>query len=85
MSEPENTEIVRIRRERNLYMRLLHLGRQRELEPFLREALALIVDAGSARQGYLELYDDLDDTGLEHPRWWIAGSCHSRVRAVGSA
>ena len=39
-----------------LYIRLLRLGEQEELEPFLREALALIVDVAGAEQGYLELY-----------------------------
>lgn len=43
------------RLERDLYRRLLDLGRQTELEPLLREALALIVDVTRARQGYLEL------------------------------
>jgi Nif-specific regulatory protein len=58
-----------IRRERDLYARLLSLGRNTELEPLLREAPALIVEVTGARQGYLELYDD-DDAGA--PRWWAA-------------
>src|SRR5262245_29064092 len=48
-------DLLRIRRERDLYRRLLDLGRQEELEPFLREALALIVEVTEAHQGYLEL------------------------------
>ena len=57
------------RRERDLYRRLLELGRQTSLEPFLREALALIVEVVGARQGYLELHDkESNDAG---PRWWI--------------
>lgn len=59
-----------ITREHALALRLLELGQQRELEPFLREALALVVEAADARQGYLELYDDADVDGV--PRWWIA-------------
>jgi Nif-specific regulatory protein len=60
-------ELVRITRERDLYLRLLRLGEQEELEPFLREALTLIVEAVSALHGYLELHDDRGGPG-----WWIA-------------
>jgi Nif-specific regulatory protein len=53
----DNTlELARARRERELYRRLLDLGRQEEPEPFLREALGLIVEVTDARQGYLELH-----------------------------
>jgi Nif-specific regulatory protein len=48
----------RLRRERDLYRRLLDLGGQEELEPFLREALSLIVEAVDVQHGYLALYDD---------------------------
>ena len=41
-----------------LYIRLLRLGEQEELGPFLRAALGLIVEVTGARQGYLELYPD---------------------------
>src|SRR5262245_60569079 len=60
-------ELVRLTRERDLYLRLLHLGEQVELEPFLRDALTLIVEAVSALHGYLELHDDRGGPG-----WWIA-------------
>ena len=60
-------ELARVTRERDLYLRLLHLGEQVELEPFLREALTLIVEAVSALHGYLELHDDRGGPG-----WWIA-------------
>ena len=63
-------EFAKVKQERDLYVRLLHLGRQRELEPFLREALALVVEIGEARQGYLELHDD--SSGPNAPRWWMA-------------
>ena len=63
-------EIERLTREHALALRLLELGQQRELEPFLRESLALVVEAAEARQGYLELHDDTDIAGA--PRWWIA-------------
>jgi hypothetical protein len=45
-------DLTRITREHVLALRLLELGQQRELEPFLREALALLVEAAEARQGY---------------------------------
>ena len=83
---------VKLQRERDLYLRLLSLGRQQELEPFLREALALIVEVSEARQGYLELHDD-DESGADAPRWWIAHglspegdrqACGRRSRAASS-
>ncbi len=61
-------EVDRIRVERDLYQRLLELGREAELDPFLREALALVVGLTGARQGYLELFQD----GQGPPRWWIS-------------
>jgi len=64
----EPRELARIKGERDLYRRLLDLGRQERIEPFLREALALIVEIGEARQAYLELHDDESQT----PQWWIA-------------
>lgn len=56
-----------LRRERELYRRLLDLDAQQELAPLLREALALIVDVTHARLGYLELHDEHD--GADGPRW----------------
>jgi len=76
-------ELAHIERERDLYLQLLNLGRQEQLTPLLREALALIVELGDARQGYLELYDD--DTG-NGPRWWIAhGFSDDQVQYVRAA
>jgi Nif-specific regulatory protein len=53
--------------ERDFYRRLLDLGSQRELEPLLDEALALIVEVTGASTGYLELI--ADDTAAT-PRFW---------------
>jgi Nif-specific regulatory protein len=53
--------------ERDFYRRLLDLGSQREIEPLLEEALALIVEVTGAKTGYLELYDE--DDGAK-PRFW---------------
>ncbi len=46
------------RLERDLYRRLLELNRQMQLEPLLRDALALVVEIVGARQGYLEIAGD---------------------------
>jgi len=71
----------KLRRERDLYLRLLHLGRQTEIEGLLAEALALVVEIGAAQQGYLELYDD---EGA--PRWWIAhGFSEEEIERVRGA
>ena len=75
------TELARVSRERDLYLRLLHLGEQVELEPFLRDALSLIVEAVSALHGYLELHDERGGPG-----WWIAhGLSPEQVEGVRHA
>ncbi len=56
-----------IRRERDLYRRLLALGAQTELRPLLAEALGLVVEVLGARLGYLELLDD--QAGERGSRW----------------
>jgi len=67
--ETARLELLRVRRERDLYLRLLRLGEQNDLEPFLAEALALIVEVTGAAHGLLELYDDEGDEGH---RWSMA-------------
>src|SRR5215475_14880249 len=59
-----------LRRERDLYLRLLDLGHEVTLAPFLKDALGLLVEITGAQEGYLELYDDDDQP--ENPRWWMA-------------
>lgn len=80
-------DIRHLTREYELAVRLLELGQQRQLEPFLREALALVVEASEAQQGYLELQDDTDVPGC--PRWSIAHGFSeaeiANVRAVISS
>lgn len=49
------TDVEKLRRERDLYRRLLELGSRKELRPFVEEALALLCEAAGADQGYLEL------------------------------
>ncbi|MCA9661580.1 MAG: sigma-54-dependent Fis family transcriptional regulator [Myxococcales bacterium] len=55
-------------RERDLYLRLLELNMHERIEPFLADALPLIVETSGAERGYVELYDT-DDRGCD-PRWW---------------
>jgi Nif-specific regulatory protein len=68
VARPEDATAVR--RERDLYRRLLELAHETASQRFLEEALALLVEATGANQGYLELYDDPEHT--ENPRWWHA-------------
>jgi Nif-specific regulatory protein len=60
-------ELQKLRRERELYLRLLELGSVDDVEALLREALALAVEIGASNEGYLELHSE-DGT----PRWWLA-------------
>lgn len=49
-------DATRLEQERDLYLRLLELGHQRELLPLLEEALGMAVEATAADCGYLEIY-----------------------------
>jgi Nif-specific regulatory protein len=62
-------DATRVRLERDLFLRLLELGAQDELRPFLADALALIVATIGARKGYIELSPSQGDGT---PRWFIA-------------
>ena len=77
-------DVTRLRSERELYLRLLELGRQPDIASFLHEALALIVELGGATRGYLELHGDDERSA----RWWTANGYSSDalddVRAVVS-
>jgi Nif-specific regulatory protein len=63
----------RLRRERDFYRRLLCIGGQRQIEPFLAEALAMVVELTGARRGYIELHDE--DPSSSAPSWWMAQGC----------
>jgi Nif-specific regulatory protein len=67
-SAARSSDLERVIRERDLYRRLLDLGSESQMQPFLDQALALIVDATGARQAYLELHDAHDDAS----HWAIA-------------
>jgi transcriptional regulator with GAF, ATPase, and Fis domain len=69
MTEDQLSELRRIRRERDLYLRLLELDEQREIEPLLGQALTLIVEMTGARQGYLHVHDpnrECDGWSMQH-------------------
>lgn len=75
-------DLEELRLERDLYRRLLELGAQTEVEPFLEQALALVVEIAGARQGYLELYGGGDDP---EQGWSIArGFSQEELEAVRS-
>ncbi len=66
----DTTDVRQLRRDYELALRVLELVQQQHLEPFLREALALVVEAVDARQGYLELHagedGDTEDWCISH-------------------
>jgi Nif-specific regulatory protein len=72
----DSVEAAGILRERDLYRRLLDLGHNEAVEPFVQEALDLIVAVTGAVRGYLEL-----NTGETHGRsgadsvGWFARGC----------
>jgi Nif-specific regulatory protein len=79
----DSPDVVRLRREHGLFSRLLTLGRQQEPEPFMREALALIVEVTEAQQGYIELHDDQH---RDTPSWSLAhGFTSEQVETVRGA
>lgn len=72
VSNDESTaaQLAALRKEREFYLRLLSLGHQEELGPFLKEALGLFVEVAEVGQGYLELYDE--DGQTSEARWWAS-------------
>jgi Nif-specific regulatory protein len=60
-SHSGSTEVEKLRLERDFYRRLLELGTRTDFEPFLEEALALVVEVTGARQGYLDLHGAPDE------------------------
>jgi Nif-specific regulatory protein len=68
-----DSEALRLRRERDFYRRLLEIGAASDPEPFLAQALELIVGVTGARQAYLELRGDDED--VVEPAWGAARGC----------
>jgi Nif-specific regulatory protein len=63
-------ELDQIRRERDLYLRLLELGALTQIESFLGESLKLVVELTGAQNGYLELRDPRDTA--ENDGWYLS-------------
>ncbi|APR84940.1 Hypothetical protein A7982_10289 [Minicystis rosea] len=71
-------------RERDLYRALLELACCDEIDPFLNEALALVVTLTGAERGYIELVEDRDEGGP--PRFSMAHGCYDpEVEAIRDA
>jgi Nif-specific regulatory protein len=84
-SDPDSSsELVQLRRERDLYQRLLRLGSAEEIERFLEDALALIVEISGAKRGLIELQGSRERASLpdareavsgERPHFWATRGC----------
>lgn len=57
-----DTDVGRLRGELDLYRQVLELGEREELEPFLKDALELIVRISQARRGFLEVRGEDDSS-----------------------
>lgn len=57
----DDGELVQLRRERDLYQRLLHLGHSANLDIFLKDSLALLSELVGAERGYLELQEPSEE------------------------
>ncbi len=69
-SLPDDLEV---RRERDLYRRILDLGTSDDVEGFLSEVLQLLVELTDAARGYIELYGPAGmDGGV---RWSMSEKC----------
>ena len=80
-SDGDDAGVEQLRSERDLYRSLLDLADHQTPEVFLRDALALVLRAVGARQGYLEIRAD----GSDSERWSIAeGFSASDVDAIRS-
>jgi len=74
-------DVTRLRLERDLYLGLLCLTSESVLEPFLRQALDLLLRTAGASQGYIEVFSE-----SEHGGWWTAAGCSDEeLEAIRSA
>jgi Nif-specific regulatory protein len=77
-------ELTRVAQERDLYLGLLDLNAETDREAFLARALALIVGAVGAQQGYLELFSsDGNDASWYHATGF-SGDEVERIRTLVS-
>jgi Nif-specific regulatory protein len=82
--DADRDDCARLERERDLYQRLLALGSQDVIEPFLEEAVELLTEVTGAHQAYIEICDPR--AALEGHRWSAARHVEnedlSRVRGA---
>jgi Nif-specific regulatory protein len=70
MDSGDLDDASRLRLERDLYLGLLNLNAGSALEPFLKDALHLLMRVAGAAQGYLEIFSEAEGAG-----WWTAAGC----------
>lgn len=63
MHDDVHAELLRTRQERDFYRKLLDLGFVDTVDPFLQEALALVVDIAGATRGYIALGNESESGG----------------------
>src|SRR5215471_7588720 len=81
MASASLDDLGRLRLERDLFYGLLALTDRTALDPFLREALALMLRVAGASQGYLEIFSEGDEPG-----WWTAaGVSEDELDAIRAA
>ena len=77
----ERAAFAQLEQERDLYLRLLDLGRKDDISSLLQEALQLVTRVVDAHQGYLEMGPGLSTD--DAPRWWAAhGFSENELAAV---
>jgi Nif-specific regulatory protein len=65
--------VAALTQERDFYRRLLDLGTQVEIEPFLADVLGLMVEVTDAKRGYIEIQDDWP--GMQPLTFSVAKGC----------
>jgi hypothetical protein len=95
MEDASPDDLASLRRERDLYLRLLELSRATLIAPFLERTLALLVEVTGADHGYFELRDSIDpaacwsaahqlsETGVTEIRSSISHGIIARTLAMG--
>lgn len=88
VSDPPDSDSdpQRLRRERDIFRSLLRVGARESIEPFLAEALEVLVRATGARRGYIELHELDERRDDSAPRFWMAqGFFDNDIEAVRDA
>jgi Nif-specific regulatory protein len=83
-TESPDAELSRLRQERDLYAGLLDLNAETDRDAFLSRALALVVDAVGAKQGYLELFSSDGNDASWYQATGFSGDEVERIRTLVS-